>query len=316
MSGQRKTDSASPPDVAPSEFVLSRSVIGLALTLPALLTIGLTMLYPMVWTLWLSLNSKASAMRGIPDFVWFENYERILSNSAFFGAFGQTVGIIAVSFLVEAVLALIIALALFRSLAGTRIFQAIVALPLMVAPVVGALAWRFVFADGYGLIDTVAQHFGGEGPLWFANVWLARLTIVAANVWLALPFDVLVLLAGLTSLPAEPLEAARVDGATPAQTLFRIILPLLKPVIAIILVIRMADAFRIFDVVYVLTAGGPANKTDVLSTYIYRQMFSAFDFPGGAAASILLVVITSLASLLVVLAMRDRWRMEARHDER
>ena len=314
MSGQRKTDSASPPDVAPSEFVLSRSVIGLALTLPALLTIGLTMLYPMVWTLWLSLNSKASAMRGIPDFVWFENYERILSNSAFFGAFGQTVGIIAVSFLVEAVLALIIALALFRSLAGTRIFQAIVALPLMVAPVVGALAWRFVFADGYGLIDTVAQHFGGEGPLWFANVWLARLTIVAANVWLALPFDVLVLLAGLTSLPAEPLEAARVDGATPAQTLFRIILPLLKPVIAIILVIRMADAFRIFDVVYVLTAGGPANKTDVLSTYIYRQMFSAFDFPGGAAASILLVVVTSLASLAVVLALRDRWRSENLRD--
>jgi multiple sugar transport system permease protein len=121
---------------------------------------------------------------------------------------------------------------------------------------------------------------------------------------------VLVLLAGLSSLPSEPLEAAHVDGASPAQILWRIILPLLKPVIAIILVIRLADAFRIFDVVYVLTAGGPANKTDVLSTFIYRQMFSAFDFPGGAAAAILLVIVTSLASLVAVMALRERWRTE------
>lgn len=274
------------------------------------------MLYPIAWTFWLSVTSRMTAMRGAPDFVWLDNYERILSSSAFLNALGQTFGMIAASFVLEAVLSLTIALALYRALAGTRIFQAIVALPLMVAPVVGALAWRFVFADGYGLIDTIAQHFGAEGPLWFANVWLARSTIVVANVWLALPFDVLVLLAGLTSLPNEPLEAARVDGATPAQILFRIMLPLLKPVIAIILVIRMADAFRIFDVVYVLTASGPANRTDVLSTYIYRQMFSAFDFPGGAAASILLVIITSLASLLVVLALRDRWRTDTLHNAR
>jgi multiple sugar transport system permease protein len=148
--------------------------------------------------------------------------------------------------------------------------------------------------------------FGASGPLWFSNIWLARATIVVANLWLALPFDILVLLAGLANLPLEPLEAARVDGASPTQILAYVTLPLLRPVIAVILVIRAADAFRIFDVVYVLTGGGPANKTDVLSTFIYRQMFSAFDFAGGAAASVLLVVVTSLASLAVVLGLRDR----------
>jgi multiple sugar transport system permease protein len=287
-----------------------RPSIGLALTLPALVTLAVTMLYPMGWTLWLSLNGRITALRGVPDFVWLDNYTRMATNSGFLNALGQTIGIVVVSFVLEAILALIVALALFRALKGTRFFRAIIALPLMVAPLVGALAWRFIFADGYGMIDTLAQHLGGQGPLWFANLWLARTTIVVSNLWLALPFDILVLLAGLSSLPTDPLEAARVDGASPLQVLWLIILPLLKPVISIIFVIRMADAFRIFDVVYVLTASGPANKTDVLSTFIYRQMFNAFDFPGGAAASILLVIITSLASLVVVVALRDSWRGE------
>ena len=176
----------------------------------------------------------------------------------------------------------------------------------MVAPVVGALAWRWMFADAYGVIDSIFARFGGDGPLWFSNIWLARAAIVITNLWLALPFDILMLVAGLASLPREPLEAARVDGASFGQTLRLIILPLLKPVIAIILVIRFADAFRIFDVVYVLTGSGPANSTDVLSTYIYRQMFSAFDFAGGSAASILLVAVTAIASLLAVAALRTR----------
>ena len=176
----------------------------------------------------------------------------------------------------------------------------------MVAPVVGALAWRWMFVDGYGMIDSIASWFGGGGPLWFANIWLARAAIVITNLWLALPFDILMLVAGLASLPSEPIEAARVDGASPLQTLRLVILPLLKPVIAIILVIRFADAFRIFDVVYVLTGSGPGNSTDVLSTFIYRQMFFKFDFAGGSAASILLVGITALASILAVVGAAPR----------
>ena len=98
-----------------------------------------------------------------------------------------------------------------------QVFRAIVALPLMVAPVVGALAWRFIFVDGYGMIDSIAASFGASGPLWFSDIWLARATIVIANLWMALPFDILVLLAGLASLPTDPIEAAQVDGASPTQ---------------------------------------------------------------------------------------------------
>jgi multiple sugar transport system permease protein len=283
------------------------AAVGLWLTLPALAALGLTVLYPVGWTLWLSLNGPDTALTGVADFRGLDNYLRITGSREFRAALANTLGLTAAGFVLEAALGLMIALALHRGLRGSRVFGAIVALPLMVAPVVGALAWRFVFVDGYGMIDSLAGRFGGAGPLWFADIWLARTTIVIANLWMALPFDVLVLLAGLASLPEEPIEAARVDGATPAQILFGIVLPLLKPVIAIILVVRLADALRIFDVVWVLTGGGPANATDVLSTYIYRQMFTVFDFPGGAAAAVLLVLITALLSLIAVTLLRSRW---------
>lgn len=266
------------------------------------------MLYPVAWTVWLSLNGPDTALRGTPDLRGFANYARIAGSGEFQTALWQTLGLVAASFVLEAVIGLAVALALYRGLRGSKVFSAIVALPLMVAPVVGALAWRFIFVDGYGMIDSIAGLFGGSGPLWFADIWLARASIVIANLWMALPFDILVLLAGLASLPTDPIEAAQVDGASPRQVLFTIILPLLRPVIAVILVVRLADAFRIFDVVYVLTGGGPANSTDVLSTYIYRQMFTVFDFPGGAAAAVLLVLITAAFSLLAVLLLRDKSR--------
>jgi multiple sugar transport system permease protein len=283
-----------------------RARTGVLLTLPALAALGATMLYPIGWTVWLSLNAKDSAISGKTDIVGLANFGRILAQSDFLAALGHTLGLVAASFLLEAAIALPVALALNRSLPGMRALRAVVALPLMVAPVVGALAWRFMFVDGYGMIDSIGAWLGGEGPLWFADVWLARAAIVITNLWLALPFDILMLLAGLASLPDEPVEAARVDGASPGQLLALVTLPLLRPVIAVILVVRCADAFRIFDVVYVLTGSGPANSTDVLSTYIYRQMFTAFDFEGGAAASLLLVLVTSLASLAAVLLLRRR----------
>lgn len=283
-----------------------RRLAGVGLTLPALVAVALTTLFPILHTVWLSLNGPNTALRGVPDFRGLDNYGRIVRSLDFQKALWQTTGLVATSLVLELVLGMLVALALHRGLRGARVFRAIVAMPLMVAPVVGALAWRFVLVDGYGMIDSVMNAFGGDGPLWFADVWLARASIVIANLWMALPFDILVLLAGLASLPTEPIEAARVDGASPGQLFFNIILPLLRPVIAVILVVRLADAFRVFDVVYVLTAGGPANSTDVLSTYIYRQMFTAFDFPGGAAAAVLLVIITATISLLAVAVLRNR----------
>ena len=153
-------------------------------------------------------------MTGAGGFVGLANYARLFRSSEFLAALGHTLGFVLAALVLEALIALPVALALDRGLKGTPIFRAIVALPLMVAPVVGALAWRWMFADAYGVIDSIFARFGGEGPLWFSNIWLARAAIVITNLWLALPFDILMLVAGLASLPREPLEAARVDGAS------------------------------------------------------------------------------------------------------
>ena len=141
-----------------------RTLAGVALTLPALAALGVTMLYPVGWTIWLSLNGPNTAMRGTPDFKGLDNYARIAGSSDFQTALWQTMGLVAASFFFEAIIGLAVALALHRGLNGSKIFSAIVALPLMVAPVVGALAWRFVFGDGYGMIDSIIGLFGAERP--------------------------------------------------------------------------------------------------------------------------------------------------------
>ena len=279
---------------------------GMALTFPALIVLALTMLYPIGRTVWLSLNSDKIALRGGVDFVGLANYLKIIRNPDFAGGAGSDARLPRGELRVEAVVGLTVALALHRGLAGAK------TIPRHRQSAAHGRARRrraglAVHVRRRLWLDRHDRHyFGGHGPQWFANVWLARAAVLIANLWLALPFDILVLLAGLAALPTEPLEAARVDGASPWQALTHITLPLLKPVIAIIVVIRLADAFRIFDVVYILTGSGPANRTDVLSTFIYRRMFTVFDFAGGAAGSILLVIVTSLASLIAVLALRDR----------
>ena len=129
--------------------------IGVALTAPAIAALAVTMLYPIGWTIWLTFNRPKAALRGRPDFVGLHNYAKILLNREFRSALVQTLGLTAASFVAEAAIGLPVALRLNRGLAGTRFFQAVVSLPLMGAPVVGALAWRFMFAAGYGLIDSV-----------------------------------------------------------------------------------------------------------------------------------------------------------------
>lgn len=280
---------------------------GVLLTLPALVVLAVTVGYPIVWLASLSLQSfSIAADAPPPQFVGLKNYTDLLGDVQFRTALAHTVGFVLASLVLESLIALPIAIALDRVTRGRRLFQILIALPLMVAPIVAGMAWRFLFADGYGLINSLLSTIGITGPSWLASPWMARGSIMAANLWLALPFDILVLLAGLANLPQEPFEAVEIDGANRWQRFWYLTLPLLRPAILVILVVRLADAFRIFDLVYILTGGGPANSTDVMSTFIYRSMFTNADFPAGAAASTLLTLITMLAAGLSVVMLRRR----------
>ena len=280
---------------------------GILLTLPALLALAVTVVYPILWTVSLSVQSFSISANAEPArFAGLANYRKIVGSPAFQSAMLHTLGFVATTLVVELVLAFPVALTLHRAWRGSRAARVVVALPLMVAPVVASLAWKFLFSNGYGLINHALDLVGVTPPSWFASVWLARTTVLVTNLWLALPFDILVLLAGLAALPAEPLEAALIDGANRWQVFRYITLPLLRPAILIILIVRLADAFRIFDSVYVLTGGGPGNATDVMSSYLYRLMFTNIDFAGGAAASVSLVLVMAASAVAIFVLLRPR----------
>jgi len=292
--------------IAASSIRTQRRWTGVALTAPAIIALGVTALFPLLWTISLSVQDFRVGAGGDSSFVGAENYVGVLTSPEFVQALMQTLGYVATTLLLELIVGLPIALALHRATTGRRILRVIVALPLMVAPVVAALAFKFLFSSDYGLINRGLEILGLPEPTWFADVWLARTTILVSNLWLALPFVVLVLLAGLANIPDELVEAARTDGASRWRTFVHIILPLLRPAILIILVIRLADAFRVFDAVYVLTGGGPANSTEVMSSYLYRLMFTRADFPGAAAATILFVIVIAVCAGSIFFLLRDR----------
>lgn len=304
LTGGRR--SAAPVTRRSGTLARRRRLTGVLLTAPAVAALVVTIVFPMLWTIWLSLQSFSLGASAAVQFVGLQNYIRIITASAFVTALVQTLGYVVVTLTLELVAGLAIAQFLRRPTRGRKVLRLVIAIPLMIAPVVASMAFRFLFADGYGLVNGGLQLLGLPAPSWFGTPWLARATVLVTNLWLAVPFVVLVLLAGITGIPDELEEAARVDGANPWHIFFRITLPLLKPAILIVLVIRLADAFRVFDSVYVLTGGGPANSTDVMSSYLYRTMFENSDFPGGAAVTVLFVLIVGVIAGGIFLALRGR----------
>ncbi len=273
----------------------------------ALTILAITFVFPLLWTLYLSVHDFSIAVGAPPpDFIGLENYIRIITSPSFGPVVLQTLGYVATTLSVELLIGMSIALLLQRETRTRKVMRAVVALPLMVAPVVSALAWKFLFSSGYGLINRGLELLGMPQPSWFSNPWLARITILVSNMWIALPFTILVLLAGLSTVPDELTEAARVDGAGRWATFRQITLPLLKPSLLIILTIRLADSFRVFDAVYVLTGGGPGDTTEVMSFLLYRLMFTRSDFSGASAAVILFVVLIGIVAGLIFIFLRER----------
>lgn len=279
---------------------------GYTLVAPAIILLIVTFLVPMVYSLMISLSSSEGIIANHFEWVGLENYISILKNSKFQEAFFHTCFFVATTIMLELSLGFFISLLLNRETKGSRIFKVILALPLMVAPVVSGLQWRWLFADQYGIINHLLSLLGIEAPLWFTSANGAWATIIVANLWLATPFVILVLLAGLGGLSEEMNEAAQIDGANGWQIFWKITLPQLKPTILIILVIRLTDAFRIYDLIYILTGGGPGGRTEVLSTYIYKRIFTDWEFGKGQSASFLVMLFIMGLSLLCNKLMEEK----------
>lgn len=210
--------------------------------------------------------------------------------------------VIVVSF--EFVIGFAIALLLNREIKFKGIYYAILTIPMVMSPVAVGLIWKMLLHPELGVINWVLSLVGIPPVNWLGTTSGAIWTIVFVDIWHQVSFMILVLLAGLVSLPNEPFQAAKIDGANSLQILFKITIPLMRPVIATALLIRTIMAFRTYDLVYVMTKGGPGVSTDVLSYFIYKKTFMGLDLAQASAISWVLLVIVLLMVLVLFKFMR------------
>ena len=271
--------------------------------LPAVTALSLVTVYPVLSVLFLSLHRKL-LLFDITEFTGLDNYRFLLSDDRFWNAFGNTVYFTALSVSVELVLGLGIALLLHRSFRFKGAVMALVLVPWAVPTVVSARMWEWIYNTDFGVLN----HLVGVKINWLGSPFWALNAAVFMDVWKTTPFVAILLLAGLKMVPAELYRAARVDGAGSWAMFRRITLPLLRPVILVVLLFRTMDAFRVFDAVYVLTGGGPANSTETLSIYAYKVLFQTLQFGYGSTLSIVVFLCVGAISILYVRFLRGEVR--------
>ncbi|MFZ1430252.1 MAG: sugar ABC transporter permease [Geminicoccaceae bacterium] len=256
------------------------------LLLPVFVALGSVSVYPILNGVWLSLTNT-SLVTQENDFVGLANYATLLGDEQFWNAWRHTMVFTFVSTLLETILGLGMALLLFEPFIGRSIVRAAMLVPWAMPTVVTSKMFGWLFDGQYGLINYLLRSAGliDENINWLGSVDHALGTIIIADVWKTTPFMALLLLAGLQTVPGSLTEAAHMDGAKAWQTFWFVRLPLLVPTLLIAGMFRALDAFRVFDLVYVLTGGGPADSTETLSTLSYKILFSTLQFGYGSALS-------------------------------
>ena len=271
---------------------------GWLMLFPALFILSLVFIYPIARAFWLSWFSENLGTQLQPVFTGLANYQRMLGDGRFWQSLWNTSVFTVVSVVLELFLGLGVALVLNKSFFGRGVVRTIAIIPWALPTAVMGLAWAWIFNDQYGVVNDILFRLGliDTGINWLGSPALAMVALIIADVWKTTPFISIILLAGLQSISEDLYEAHKMDGASPWQSFYQITLPLLMPQILIALLFRFAQSFGVFDLVQVMTGGGPAGSTETVSIYIYSTVMRYLDFGYGAA----LVVITFLLLVLAV----------------
>ncbi|WP_198016801.1 carbohydrate ABC transporter permease [Rubidibacter lacunae] len=261
---------------------------GWLLSLPALVILLLVFAYPIGRAIWLSLFTENLGTQLQPIFSGLENYARMFGDGRFWQSLSNTALFTLVSLLLELVLGMGMALVLDREFRGRGLVRTIGILPWALPTAVMGLAWEWIFNDQYGVANDILRLFGADAVTWLGEPGYAMVALIVADVWKTTPFIAVILLAGLQSIPQDLYEAHAIDGANPWQNFRKIALPSIAPQITVALLFRFAEAFGVFELVLVMTGGGPAGSTETVSLYVYNTVMRYLDFGYGAA----LIVIT------------------------
>jgi multiple sugar transport system permease protein len=232
--------------------------------------------------------------------VGWSQYLEVITDPYFYGlVLPNTFLFMVIAVSCELVAGLTLASLLNRTFPGRFLARTVLLLPLMVAPVIAAMMLRWMFNDQFGIVNVVLEGLGLEAVPWLAQRTTAFAAILLADFWLWTPWFMILLLAGMQSLPAAPFEAAAIDGASRWRVFRYITLPMLRPVIGVCVIIRAIDAFRVFDQVWVISGGGPARSTETVSVYAYVEAFHNLDFGKGSAAAIVAGIIILIVGLFL-----------------
>jgi multiple sugar transport system permease protein len=265
---------------------------------PTVIILGLVIIYPLIVTVNLSLH-RINIINMYTDqkpFVGLANFAAMLMNADFLHSLWRSFLFVFIVVALEVILGMLLALMFQRDFPGKNIFSTLLLCATMVTPIAISLMWRFMLNQEIGIINYLFNLVFQISPSWLGSTTLAFGSIILIDIWWCTPFTFLIFMAGLSSLPAEPYEAAKIDGTTPWQVFRFVTLPLMKPIIVIVTLIRTMDALKSFEMIYGLTNGGPGTSTELISFFLYKYAFKRVDLGGGAAISLIMLVIVACLS--------------------
>ncbi len=275
--------------------------LSIAFLTPAILFLVLTSVYPLAYSLYLSFFSwNMMIPNSRPVFIGLENYLNLLDDPVFRLSVKRTFIFVSVAVSVEFLLGMGLALLATSKVKAMGLIRTVLLFPLMMTPVVAGILWRTLFHTDYGVVNYVIGWLGIPAQTWLGNPDQALAAVITVEIWQQLPVVVFVLAAGIQSLPIDLYKAAKVDGSSTWQTFRYITLPLLRPVIIVVLLLRIMDAFKIFDIVFTLTQGGPGRSTEVLSLLIYKQGLKFFQIGQASAMSWVFLVFIFFISFFFI----------------
>ncbi|GAA5145992.1 sugar ABC transporter permease [Microbacterium pseudoresistens] len=273
-------------------------------TTPAVAFIVLTMAFPVVFTIYLSLTHWVGGLTRAPEFIGLDNFIRLLTDDPrFWGATFRTLALTAGAVAAQTVIGVAIAVLLHRRFVISGLIRSVVLLPMIATPVAVALVWRLMFHPQLGVLNDILTRMGLPPSDWLADPQLALFLVGLVDTWEWAPLIALITLAGLTALPEDPFEAAQLDGANGWQRFWHVTLPMVRPIVVVAVVFRLIEALKTFDLILVMTNGGPGFETETLNIYVYNI---AFQYQQLGYASALLIIFFLLVLLISSSVLRLR----------
>ncbi|MDO4255414.1 MAG: sugar ABC transporter permease [Kocuria sp.] len=285
------TPNAAAQKYAPRRKRRDDTRVALGFIAPASLGLGVFLIWPLIRGIWLSFTDYNLLTPA--EFVGLANYQRLIADPIFWDSMKTTVYYVLLNISIQTIVAMVIALLMYR-LTQSTLLRGLILTPYLISNVVAGLVWVWILDTQFGVGNRILGWFGMDPVGFFTDSVWAIPTIALVNVWRHMGYTALLIFAGLQTLPTSVYEAARLDGAGEVRTFFSVTLPLLRPIMALVLIMTIIGSFQVFDTVAVTTAGGPANATNVLQLYIYDMAFDRFQFGYASAMSVGLLVVLGI----------------------